>query len=387
MSLSAEEFDLFRVEVRKFISQRIHPIEQAVDDNDRMNEAEWPKLVKEAIDLGIYAGNIPSEHGGGGLGLLHQSMLWEDFGLTTWPFTYLVGRPNPVLLNCTTEQKERYLYPVVRGEKTQSFSLTEPGSGSDAAAMRTTARKVEGGHVLNGTKHFISHGSDASFTIAFARTGDSKHDITAFLVDRETPGFKIGRRQRMMGWRGMEQNELVFEDCFLPDSQVLGAVGEGFTVAKSFLIQSRITMAALCTGMMERLIDLTVEYAKSRPVFGEPLSRKQGIQWMVADMVREHYAAQQTYRAAAMACDDAIAAGASHGDIVASQGHLVAIAKLQASQGLGRVADAAVQIHGGMGWSKDLPIERLYRDARIYRIVDGADQVLQGIIAQHLLKS
>jgi alkylation response protein AidB-like acyl-CoA dehydrogenase len=386
MQLTASEFDLFRGEVRKFIVEKIHPIEQAVDDNDEMDKAKWPSLVREAIELGIYTANMPTERGGAGLNLYQQASLWDDFGLTTWPFTYLLCRPNPVLLNCTPEQADRYLLPVMRGERTQSFALTEPGSGSDAAAMRMRAKRVDGGYVLNGVKHFVSNGG-ADFVIVFARSGERRHDVTAFLVDQGTPGFKTGRRQKMMGWRGMEQNELVFEDCFVGDSQALGAPGNGFEIAKSFLLQSRITMAGLCTGIMNRLIDLTLDYARQRSVLGSPLADKQGIQWMLADMSREHFAARETYREVARACDSAMEQGASAIDIVASHGHLVAIAKLQATQALGRVADAAVQIHGGMGWCKDLPIERLYRDARIYRIVDGADEVLKGLIARQMLKA
>lgn len=386
MPLTSQELAEIVSTARRFIVDRIRPIEQQVDDEDYLDPTTWKALVKESVDLGLYTANVPAELGGPGLTIYEQTVLWEEFGQTTWPFTYLLARPHRILFECTPDQRGKYLGPVLAGNREQCFALTEPGAGSDIAAMSTKAEKVAGGYVINGTKHFISHGN-ADFAIVFAVTGPALRrtpEVTAFLVDKGTPGYTVGARQRMMGWSGMEERELVFEDCFVPDDQVLGALGAGLRLALASVAQRRLQVAGYCVGMMERLLRLSVEYARNRVIFDEPLIEKQGIRWILADMAMEPYLARAATLAAARLCDDARAMGKSDSDLSALFGKEISIAKLYASLALNRVADAAVQVHGGMGWCRDYPVERLYRDARVFRIIEGTDEVHRGIISKRL---
>lgn len=386
MALTPQELTDMAATTRRFIRERISPIEQKVDDEDHLDRDVWRSLIQESVQLGLYGANVPAELGGPGLNILEQTVLWEEFGHTSWPFSYLLARPHRILFECTPEQRARYLDPVLSGEREQCFALTEPGAGSDNAKMATKAEKVSGGWVITGAKHFISHG-DADFAVVFAVTGPGPRRtpaVTAFLVDKGQPGYTVGARQRMMGWSGMEERELVFEDCFVPDEQVLGAPGEGLRLAFASVAQRRLQIASFCIGMMERLLALSVDYTRNREVLDEPLFDKQGIKWMLADMAVEPYLARAATHEAARLCDAAREDGRSDSELSRMFGKEISIAKLYASTALNRVADAAVQVHGGMGWCRDYPIERLYRDARVFRIIEGADEVHRGIISKSL---
>lgn len=387
MPLSADELDQMAAMARRFIQDRIAPIEQQVDDEDHIDPDLWRSLIKESVELGLYTSNVPESLGGPGLAIYEQTVLWEEFGHTTWPFSYLLARPHRILFECDEQQRERYLDPVLAGDKEQCFALTEPGAGSDNAAMQTRAEKVSGGWRITGTKHFISHGN-ADFAIVFAVTGPPLRrrtpQVTAFLVDKGTPGYTVGRQQRMMGWSGMDERELIFDNCFVPDEQMLGAEGQGLLLALASVAQRRLQIAGYCIGMMERLLALSVEYARTRVVFDEPLMDKQGIQWMLADMAVEPYLAREATHKATRLCDAARASGKSEVELSRLFGKEISIAKLYASTALNRIADAAVQIHGGMGWAREYPVERLYRDARVFRIIEGTDEVHRGIISKRL---
>jgi alkylation response protein AidB-like acyl-CoA dehydrogenase len=387
MPLAPDELEDLALTCRRFISDRISPIEQQVDDTDHMDPNVWQGLVKESVDLGLYTANVPESLGGPGLLIAEQTRLWEEFGHTTWPFTYLLARPHRVLFECTEEQRERYLEPVLAGRRTQCFALTEPGAGSDNSAMRTKAEKVDGGYVLNGSKHFISNGN-ADFAIVFAVTGPPLRgrtpQVTAFLVDQGTPGYTVGKSQRMMGWSGMDECELVFEDCFVPDDQVLGPPGEALRLGLASVAQRRLQIAAYCIGAMERLLSLSLDYTRTRVVFDEPLLSKQGIRWLLADAAMQPYLAREATYKAARLCDEARAAGKTEVELSRLFAKEISIAKLYSSQALNRVADVAVQVHGGMGWCREYPVERLYRDARVFRIIEGADEVHKEIISKAL---
>lgn len=390
MTLTPAELSEMRSTCRRFIAERIHPIEQQVDDEEHIAPDLWQDLVKESVELGLYGANVPAELGGPDLTILEQTALWEEFGQTSWRFTYLLARPHRVLFACNEQQRHEYLDPVLAGEKEQCFALTEPEAGSDNSAMATRATKVSGGYRLTGTKHFISHG-DADFAVVFAVTGPPLRgrtpQVTAFLVDRGTPGYTVGRAQRMMGWAGMDEYELVFDDCFVSDDKVLGTPGQGLKLALSSVAQRRLQVAGYCVGAMERLLSLSVDYARHRVVFDEPLADKQGIQWMLADAATEPYVARQAVYEAARLCDGARADGTADVELSRLFAKEISIAKLQATTGLDKVADTAVQIHGGMGWCREYPVERLYRDARVLRIIEGTDEVHRGIIAKSLLRS
>ncbi|MEU6701991.1 acyl-CoA dehydrogenase family protein [Pseudonocardia sp. NPDC046786] len=388
MPLTTEELREFRAVTRSFVRDRLQPLEHAMDAEDRLPDRTWQELAAASVELGLWTANMAEASGGPGLTLGELSSLWEEFGHTAWPFTYLLGRPHATLAKCTPEQRKKYLDPLVSRQAQYCFAVTEPGAGSDVAAMRTTAKQVHGGFVINGVKHFITHGGDADFVILFAVTdrkeGQRKPEMTAFLVDRGTAGFTVGGKQDMMGWRGLHEHELIFEDCFVPDDQVLGEQGEGMRLAMAGIAQRRLNMAAFSCGMMDRLITLSHEYAQNRVVFGEALTRKQGIQWMLAEMEALRFSARATTFRVCELCDEARASGMDDFTLAGQLAKEVAVAKLVATQALGRVADMAVQIFGGMGWSKENPVERMFRDARILRIVDGTDEVQKGIVFRNL---
>lgn len=388
MPLSTEELREFRAVTRSFVRDRLQPLEHTMDTDDQLPDETWRELTAASVDLGLWTANLSEAAGGPNLTLGELSSLWEEFGHTAWPFTYLLGRPHATLAKCTPQQRQRYLDPLIEGTAQYCFAVTEPGAGSDVSAMKTSAKQVDGGYVVNGVKHFITHGADADFVILFAVTdrkeGHRKPEITAFLVDRGTAGFTVGGKQDMMGWRGLHEHELVFEDCFLPDEQVLGERGEGMRLAMSGIAQRRLNMAAFSCGMMDRLITLSYEHAENRVVFGDPLTRKQGIQWMLAEMEALRFSARATTFRVCELCDEARASGMDDAALAGNLAKEVGIAKLVATQALGKVADMAVQIFGGMGWSKENPVERMYRDARVLRIVDGTDEVHKGIVFRNL---
>lgn len=368
----SDEVAEFRAVMRRFVRERLRPLEEWVETNDA-RPPEWDALLRESIDMGLYAANMPLEAGGAGLNLSAQCQIWEELGHVSWPLTYVACVPNPVLLTCSTQrQRELYLAPVVAGTKRAAFALTEPEAGSDVYSMTTHAKRVEGGWVLNGTKHFTTNIADADFAVVFAATGRSasgRAEITAFLVGTDNPGLHVNRRQLMMGWRGLQQSEFSMTGCFVGDDDVLGDLGQGLNLAVSLLLQVRVTLASYCTGFMDRIIEDVMRWAELRVVFGSPLDRKQGIQWMIAEMV----AAADISRGAIAD----LARRAEHEQLTARQAGTV---KLFASQQLGKVADTAVQIFGGAGWCKDLNIERLYRDARVFRLIDGTDELQKGMI-------
>jgi acyl-CoA dehydrogenase len=283
------------------------------------------------------------------------------------------GRPSGILCAANAEQRERYLLPAVRGEKMDALAMTEPDAGSDVRGMKCAARRDGGDWVVNGTKHFISHADIADFVIVFISTGPGR--ITAFLVDRGTPGFEIRPGYRSVSHRGYKNCILSFEDCRLPDAQVLGEEGAGFALANTWLHATRLSVAALCVGRARRAFDLALGYAAQRKQFGQAIGKFQGVSFQLADMVTEIDAADYLTLAAAWRLD--------HGE---SANREISQAKLYASEMLARVTDRALQIFGGMGLMEDLPVERLWRDARVERIWDGTSEIQRHIISRELLR-
>lgn len=291
------------------------------------------------------------------------------------------GRPSNILCACDGEQRERYLLPAVRGDKIDALAMTEPDAGSDVRGMRTFARRDGGDWVVNGTKHFISHADIADFVICFIATGEEqtargpKKRITCFLVDRGTPGFEIKPGYDSVSHRGYHNSILTFDDCRLPDAQILGEEGQGFEVANEWLYATRITVAAMCVGRARRCFDLALDWAANRKQFGQTIGRFQGVSFKLADMATEIDAADFLTLAAAWRLDQGLDANRQ-----------IAQAKLYASEMLARVTDECLQIHGGMGLMSDLPIERFWRDARVERIWDGTSEIQRHIISRDLLR-
>ena len=378
-SLSEDQRTLVAM-LRRFIEEKLAPLEETVEREGRLAPEVARDLFEQSKALGFYAMNIPEEFGGGGLSTVDMMLAEEQFGRTT---DILIRRSfgdvYEVLLKCVGPQVERWLKPATRGERTCSIAITEPEAGSDAASIRTAATRAGGGWVLDGKKHFISDGLFSDFFVVSAVTDPSAggRGISLFLVDRDRKGVTIGRDQRRMGLRGTSHVELFFDRVELDDQCLLGEPGRGLGYALDTLGRVRLgQVGARAVGKATKILDLAVGQARERRQFGKAIGEFQLIQKMIADSVIEINAARLLLWNAAAAIDAGRDARA-----------LIAMVKVNASETLGRVADRAVQIFGGMGFSRDLPIERYYRDARVYRIFDGTTEIHTAGIARAALKS
>ncbi len=365
--------------VRGFIRTELQPLEAEVEASGVLAPQAARAIFDKSRALGLYAMNIPEELGGGGLSALDTMLVEEQFGRTTdILIRRAFGNVYEVLLRCDEGQRARWLLPAVRGERTCSIAITEPGAGSDAAAIRTRAVRDGDGWVLTGGKHFISDGLFSDFFVVSAVTDPSAggRGISLFLVDKGLPGFTIGRDQPMMGLRGTSHVELSFEDVRLDGHCLLGGEGAGLRLALETLGRVRLAqVGARAIGKATRVLDLMAEYARERQQFGQAIGDFQLIQQMLADSASEIVMARLLLHRAAWELDQ----GRDGRD-------LIAMVKVQAAEMLGRVVDRAVQVFGGMGFCKDLPIERYYRDARIYRIFDGTSEIHRTVVARSLLK-
>jgi acyl-CoA dehydrogenase len=367
--------------VRNFVEAELYPLEAEVERTGVVGRAVGEAIRRKVIDLGFYAPNIPEKFGGGGLDHLTFTLLERELGRASMGLGVWWGRPSNILCAANEAQRERYLYPCVRGEKMDALAMTEPGAGSDMRGMTCAARRDGGDWIMNGTKHFISHADIADFVIVFAATGveetpaGAKKRITAFLVDRGTPGFDIRPGYQSVSHRGYQNCILNFDDCRLPAEQILGEEGGGFAIANTWLYATRLSVAALCVGRARRAFDLALHYAAERRQFGQAIGKFQGISFKLADMITDIDAADYLTLAAAWRLDQGLDANRE-----------VSQAKLFASEMLARVTDEALQVHGGMGLMADLPIERLWRDARVERIWDGTSEIQRHIISRDLLR-
>lgn len=365
--------------VKNFIADELRPLEAIVDESGELSAEEARRIFERSKSLGLYAMNIPEEFGGGGLCALDTMLVEEQFGHTSDILVRRAfGNVYEVLLACKGEQIDRWLKPCANGDRTCSIAFTEPDAGSDAAAIRTRAVRKGDRWLLNGGKHFISDGlfSDSFVVTAVTDPSAGPRGISLFLVDKGLAGFTIGRDQRMMGLRGTSHVELSFNDVELEDVHLLGTEGEGLKLALTVLGRVRLAqVGARSIGKATRLLDLTLDHARQRRQFSQALGEFQMVQQMLADSAIEINAARLALWQTAMEIDRGV-----------DPRERISMVKVQASETLGRVADRAVQIFGGMGYCKDLPIERYYRDARIYRIFDGASEVHRSVIARGILK-
>jgi alkylation response protein AidB-like acyl-CoA dehydrogenase len=358
-----------------FVMNELRPWEEQVEREDHVPDDLRRRLRKKAVEVGLFAFNMPEDVGGPGLPYLAQVLIREQLGKVSVALADMVGRPPKALLACTGEQRERFLLPALRAYKTWAFALTEPDAGSDAGAMKTRATRANGGWLLNGTKHFISHGDFADFVMVVATAEeDGRNAPTAFLVEHGTRGFGIGRIHPKMGWRGYPLAELVFDDAFVPDANVLGDVGAGFRLAMSAIGEARIGVAAHCVGLAQRAFDYAVEHLKVRQQFGQPLGQFQGLQWNVADMALDLEQSRAVLYAAARTMDSSADARTA-----------VSMAKLSATEMAGRVTDRALQLLGGAGYMAEGPVEMMFRDARAFRIGEGTSEIQKNQIARAIL--
>ena len=375
------ELEQFRATVRRFVDTELIPLEDLAEENDGLPDEIVRDLRKKAVAMGLNAISMPEEFGGGGLGTLAHVLVTEELSRAAPGVTSgVIPNPSNILQACNEEQRERYLLPCIRGEKQDCFALTEPDAGSDAQSIRTRAEFKNGKWVINGQKRFISHGDTADFAIVFAVTHPEREQdrITAFLVDKGTPGFTVGQIHKTMGQRGYRQAELVFDDCAVGPEQVLGEPGKGFDLAREWLRNGRIMTAARCLGPMARLIDEGREWALQRVQFGRPIADFQAIQFMLADCVIDLYASRMMTYNAAWDDDQGV-----DPKIVSAKASAV---KVFASEAYGRVADRVLQIFGGTGYMNETYVERAYRNARVERIWEGTSEIQRGILARSLLK-
>jgi acyl-CoA dehydrogenase len=375
------EQEMIVTTVRAFVENEIYPHEKRVEDAGCVPPDLAAEIKRKTRDLGFYACNFPESVGGAGLGHVDFALVERELGRGSMALTHFFGRPQNILMACQGDQIDRYLKPAVRGERMDALAMTEPDAGSDIRGMKTQARREGGDWVINGTKHFISGAEHADFVIVFVATGEEeaagliKKKITTFLVDRGTPGFTIREGYRSVSHRGYKNMILEFDNCRLPDAQVLGAVDGGFAVMNEWLYATRITVATMAVGRARRVFDLMLDYAASRRQFGQPIGRFQGVGFQLADSITEIDAADHLTLASAWRLDQGLPANRE-----------IASAKLYATEMLARVTDRAIQVYGGMGLMDDLPLERFWRDARVERIWDGTSEIQRHIIARDLLR-
>jgi acyl-CoA dehydrogenase len=378
----SEEQQMIIATTREFVQQELYPHEQTIERTGVLPEDLLHTLKAKAIAAGLYAANMPADVGGAGLDTVSWVMYEKELGHTSYILHYsCVGRPSNILLACEGEQRERYLLPTVRGERVECLAMSEPQAGSDLRSMKTTAVERGGDFIINGTKHFISHVDHADYVILFAATGEEqtargkRRLMTSFLVDKGTPGFEVLPGYSNVSHRGYTNSILHFNECRVPRSAVLGQVNQGFEVANAWLGSTRLQVAATCLGRAERALELAKQWAVDRVQFGQQIGKFQGVAFKLADMAVELRAAELMTLEAAWKLDQKTATDTD-----------MAMAKLKSTEMLAMVADEALQIHGGMGLMTELPLERIWRDARIERIWDGTSEVQRHIISRALLR-
>jgi acyl-CoA dehydrogenase len=380
MAMDAETFKQLLDTVERFVREKLVPAEARIAEEDRI-----PDEIRQGMrELGLFGLTVPPEYGGVGLTMSEEVELFFVLGQTSPAIRSIMGTNNGIgsqgiVLDGTEEQKKKYLPRLASGEMIGSFALTEPGAGSDAASLKTSARRDGNGYVLNGTKRFITNAPHAGVFTVMARTDPSRpgaDGISAFLVDAGTKGLSIGKIDKKMGQKGAHTADVIFEDCRVPGDALLGGKeGLGFKTAMKVLDRGRLSIAAVCVGVAERLIRDSVNYAMERQQFGKPIAEFQLIQAMLADSRTECYAARS------MVTDAAVRRDA--GQNISME---AACCKYYASEMVGRVADRAVQIYGGAGYIADYGVERFYRDVRLFRLYEGTSQIQQLVIARHMLR-
>ncbi|KPJ60327.1 MAG: acyl-CoA dehydrogenase [Latescibacteria bacterium DG_63] len=377
MELTPEQ-EMVRRTVRKFAEEVVEPRAKEIDET-----CEFPwDVVKQMGELGLMGICFPTEYGGAGLDNVCYSIAVEEIsrvcgsnGITLAAHVSLGTYPIQVF--GTEEQKKKYGVPMARGEKIGTFALTEPAAGSDAAATETTAVKDKDGYVLNGTKIFITSAGVAEVCVATALTekGKGTRGISAFIIEKGTPGFSVGTKEKKLGLRGSDTCEIVFEDCRIPHENLLGREGQGFRIFMHTLDGGRISIGAMALGIAQGALEASIKYSKERKQFGRSICEFQAVQWMLADMATEiaasrhlvYYAARQKDRGTKVTLESAMC-------------------KLYASEVAMRATTKAIQIHGGYGYMKDYPVERYFRDAKLTEIGEGTSEIQRLVIARELLK-
>ena len=380
MTLDKETFDQLLSTVEKFVANELIPIEQQVSEDD----AVPAEIIQQMKDMGLFGLSIPEEYGGLGLTAEEEVQVVQKLGYASPAFRSVIGTnvgigSQGILLDGTEEQKQKYLPLLASGELVGSFALTEPDAGSDAGSVRTTAR-LEGDHyIVNGTKRYITNAPVAHTFNVMARTNpDIKgaRGISSFIVERDTPGITLGSVDKKMGQSGSMTCDVIFEDVRVPAENIIGEEGEGFITAMKVLDRGRLHISGVSIGVAKRLIADALDYAMQRKQFGQPIAEQQLIQAMLADSQTETYAAECMTLETARRRD--------RGENVSTES---SACKLFCTEMVGRVADRAVQIHGGAGYMSEYAVERFYRDVRLFRLYEGTSQIQQIIIARNMIRA
>lgn len=373
-----EDILMLKENIRHYIENEVEPSAMEIEEKDEVPLS----IIESSRKLGLFGLSIPEEYGGIGIGMVGKCALYEEIGKTHNGYTTLIGAHTGIgtvgiVEMGTAAQKRKYLPDMAKGEKIGAFALTEPSAGSHASNLKTTAVKKGNRYILNGTKHYITNAPIADVFTVMAVTDSAKgaKGITSFIIEKDFPGFKVGKMEKKMGLKGSQSAELIFEDCEVPEENVLGAVGEGYVNALKILTNGRAGLAARNLGSCQKLLDMSMAYSMEREQFHVPIIEHQAVAHMVAEMALEIEALRSfTYRVAWMVDEKQNAIKEA------------AMLKLYGSEVYNRVADKAVQVHGGLGYISDYPIERFYRDARITRIYEGTSEIQKNIIAAQLRK-
>ena len=374
-----EEQKMLRDVARKITDNEVRPFAAMIDEKE-----ELPfEIITKAAELGFLGVVFPEQYGGGGFGEIGYCILLEEIARGCNSTAVTIGGHESlgamaIYLCGNEEQKQKYLRPLAEGKLLAAFALTEPNAGSDAASMKTFATENGKSFLLNGNKTFITNGNIADVLVVFAVTDASKgvKGITAFIVEKKWNGFRAGKPEKKMGIRGSHTTDLFFENLEVPKENILGEIGNGFKVAMETLDVARVSLAAQCLGSSKEMLELSVKHANERKQFGKPIAEQQAIQFMLAEMASEIYQAESIIYRTAWMIDNNITCSRES-----------AICKLVATETVCKIADRAMQIHGGMGYMREYPIERLYRDARVNRIFEGTNEIQHIVIARDVLKN
>ena len=379
----SEEQEMIITTTKAFVEKELYPHEELIEKTGTLPSELIKEIQKKAITAGLYAANIPEEFGGGGLDTLSWLLFEKELGRANYALHWTcVARPSNILCAGTPEQRKKYLEPCIRGDTWDCLAMTEPEAGSDLRGMKASAQKDGDDWILNGTKHFISHADIADFSIVFMATGEEttprgpKKLITAFFVDKGTPGFEIRGGYKNVSHRGYTNSILEFNNCRLPNENILGEIHGGFEVANNWLGATRLQVAATCIGRAERAFEHSINWSANRKQFGQSIGKFQGISFKLADMAVEIKASNLMVLEAGWKYDQNTVTDAD-----------MAMAKLKATEVLAMVADESIQIHGGMGLMEELPLERIWRDARLERIWEGTSEIQRHIISRSLLRN
>ena len=373
-----EEQKLLIKTTKSFVKNELLPHEELLEKTDNLPKELYQEIKKKSQEVGLYACNMPTEYDGGGLNAFDLTLVEKELGFASLALAEIAWRPQNILMASTGKLKEEYLKPTIKGDRKDCIAMTEPGAGSDLRGMKTNAILKGGNWVINGTKHFISNANISDFVVLFASTGKDLNDrnlISCFLVDLNLPGVEVSKGYECVSHRGYVNNIIHFNECKIPAANILGEKDMGFELINTWLDATRLTVAATSVSRAERAFDIALDWSANRKQFGKVIGKFQGVSFKLADMALDIKLANLILMESAWKIDQ--------GTLTSKD---AAMAKLFCTEMIGRVSDEAIQICGGMGLMADIPLERIWRDARIERIWEGTSEIQRHIISRSLLR-